>query len=487
MSNPIAIPGTVVPIGSLTSPGGAQGVGGIATTTAAFTVPPVGSTATVTVTSTSWAMVGEFVYVAGAGGSGQGAALQITAISGSQFTLLNPQPPPAIPLASSSQPGLLNQLSGNTTDFVDGTNNCQNLGSAIQPTIWSARLRSFNAAGNPTFECDQRNVGNTVAAANGQIIDRWWLSKGGTLAVSAGQQAGSVLLPNTNFQISRNFFRVTLTTQEAVLAASDFLQILQYVEGPSFRELQTDVHSLQVLVRSSVVGLVFGISLRDQASAHSLVGSATISAANTWTLLSLPNLSLWTSSATFSSAPGINAYQLAICLAAGSTYTASSNGVWLASNSIGAVGQSNFAASPVNSTFDIAFVQHEPGAVCTTPIDCPFTQNYDECLKYYQKSYDYAVKPGSNNSNGAITWVSPNGSFVQQCLPIRFHKPMAKDPAMYTYGTDGTSNAVTVGSTPYGVSSYYNVGMSGFGGWVLGSAAPSLSFCAAHYTADSGW
>src|SRR4029077_774664 len=41
-----------------------------------------------------------------------------------------------IVLAGSTTKGLLNQLSGNTTDFVDGTNACQNLVTAIDPEIW---------------------------------------------------------------------------------------------------------------------------------------------------------------------------------------------------------------------------------------------------------------------------------------------------------------------------------------------------------------
>src|SRR4029077_7860842 len=80
--------------------------------------------------------------------------------------------------ASASTAGLLKQLSGNTTDFVDVTNTCQNLVTAIQPTIWSARLRSFNAIGNPTFEVSQRNAGNSVSnpSSGAFVIDRWQIT-----------------------------------------------------------------------------------------------------------------------------------------------------------------------------------------------------------------------------------------------------------------------------------------------------------------------
>src|ERR1700746_2445782 len=94
-----AVPGTVVPVGSLASPGGAQGISGsgaVTTTVGSFTVPAVGATTPVTVVDAFWITQGQMVYVAGAGGTNLSGALQVTAINGNQLTLLNPTPPPAI-------------------------------------------------------------------------------------------------------------------------------------------------------------------------------------------------------------------------------------------------------------------------------------------------------------------------------------------------------------------------------------------------------
>jgi len=66
----------------------------------------VGSTVVVTVNDASWAAIGEWVWVAGAGGSGQAGALQITAISGNQLTLLNSASTPA-PLSDAPSDGNL--------------------------------------------------------------------------------------------------------------------------------------------------------------------------------------------------------------------------------------------------------------------------------------------------------------------------------------------------------------------------------------------
>ena len=359
--------------------------------------------------------------------------------------------------------------------------------------IWATRLRSFNAVGNPSFEVDQRNVGNVVAApVTGALIqDRWAIQKVGTLVASSGRQtaaASEVLVPGTNFAISRNFHRITLTTAQASLGVSDNLMLYTQIEGPQFRELQYDVHSVSLLVRSNVAGLKFGLSIRDPVTVTtSLVKLCTIPSAGTWTLIPLANLPVFPSG-NFSTAPGVLGYLLGICLAAGTTLTAPANDTWQNGNFIGAVGQSNFAASSLGSTLDIAFVQHEPGAICTTLMDKPFTQNYDECLRYYQKSYDYDVALATISSLGNTPMINAGGFAAG---PIKFHKPMAKTPTMTAYDpSTGGINAVrdTNGNVDRVVTGFQSVGKAGFQGIaVTGATAVVGTFCLLHYIADTGW
>jgi hypothetical protein len=108
---------------------GTNGLDSVTTTSASFTVPAVGATVTVNVANASWITLGQMVYVQGAGGTNLSGALQVTGISGNQLTLLNPNPPPAIPNASTAGPGLLATLSGNVTDYVGGDNICHSIAS----------------------------------------------------------------------------------------------------------------------------------------------------------------------------------------------------------------------------------------------------------------------------------------------------------------------------------------------------------------------
>jgi len=497
MANPVAVPGTNVPAGAGVSPGGATGLTGstgpaganaATTNTIAFTVPAVGNTVGITVADASWMMLNEYVYVNNAGGSGLAGAMQITAIAGNNVTLLNPAPAPAIPLASSAGAGLLAQTSNLTTDYVDGTNTCRDLTSA--PAITLMRLRSFNAIGNPNFEVDQRNCGTSVAFTGGIFgPDRWKYSKVGTLTATGQQQGANVLVPNTNFCITQNFCRITLTTQQASLGATDYLIVYQQSEGPYWRELSQDVNSLTVLVRSSVTG-TFGVFISDRVFNNSLCKLVTISSANTWTLVQFPNLPIWPAGGFFNLAPGTPSYQLGICLAAGTTYTASANNVWVAGNNIfGANGQSNFAASVVNSTFDIGFIQHEPGPNCTQLIDKPFSQNYYECLRYYQKSLPYG-SPFPNTPWEVVGMALISNSTVRSL--IRFRPQMAKAPTMSYANNSGVAGQVYV----EGNTTNYNVSTSAVtdsGVWTITLASavaaslPNGQQVLGAWAADTGW
>jgi hypothetical protein len=358
--------------------------------------------------------------------------------------------------------------------------------------IWSTRLRSFNAIGNPNFEMDQRNIGNVVAApATGTLIqDRWAIQKAGTLVASSGRQtaaASEVLVPGTNFAISRNFHRLTMTTAQASLGASDNLMLFTQIEGPQFRELQYDVHSISLLVRTSVAGLNFGLSVQDPATTtKSLVKLCTVPASNTWTLIALPNLPVFPSG-NFSTVPGVLGYLLGICLAAGATMIAPANDTWQNGNFIGAVGQSNFAAGSA-STFDIAFVQHEPGPVCSTFIDKPFSANYDECLQHFQKSYDYATIPGTVTNNGIVMGPVFAGNPPQLWTP--FKKRMSKVPSVFAYSpSTGAGNNVRDGTAGIdrATSSPWFPGENGFSGFGTASTNAANAIYNFHWVAGTGW
>lgn len=369
------------------------------------------------------------------------------------------------------------------------------VGASMGPQITAVRLRSFNAIGNPTFEVDQRNVGNAVAnPANGTLIcDGWGVTKATATLTYTAQRitpVSPVTLPGTSFAITNGYLRLTLNGQQASLAAGDAWSMRQAVEGPRFRELSSDVHSISLLVRSSVSPLNFGVALRDVGLTRSLVKLCNYSAAvNTWALIQLPNLPVWSGGATWSMAPGIQAYWLDICLGAGTSGTTPANDTWQTGNFIGALGQDNFASKTVGSTFDVAFAQHEPGATATTPMDLDFVTGLDRCLRYYEKSAPYGVLANAIQSLGNLNiWSIAAAS--QLVGRVSFKKVMAKAPAVTLYSTtSGTVSTVrnVTGSADLTVSSVFGISDGGFDGYGLSSAPAVNQNLQANYVADTGW
>jgi hypothetical protein len=349
--------------------------------------------------------------------------------------------------------------------------------------------------GNCNFEVTQRNCGaNLVNPGSGiWIEDRYHYIKNGSanvnLQVGSNVFPNAIVVPGTNFQITRNYLMIT--NQAVVsLAAGDYCAIRQYPEGPVFRELANDVHSFSILARSNVAGLSFGLTLTDPTGTRSLAKLCTVSAANTFQLITLPNLPIWPTSGTFSIAPGSQGYTIVICLAAGSTYIASANDTWQNANTLGAVGQSNFCGQPIGTNLQLFFLQHEPGPVCTTPIDCPYSQNLHECLRYYHKTFQYSTVPGSSTGLGGnlnLTMISnPSWGLTSYGFP----RPMAKQPTGTAYdANNGVINSIWLwnsASTHIGVSSVAcsdkDLSMV-----QVATAQTVPAILQGHFTFDSGW
>jgi len=258
------------------------------------------------------------------------------------------------------------------------------------------------------------------------------------------------------------------------------------VEGPLMRELLGDVHSISILAYCDSA-ISFAVSLYDGGT-HCWVSPLLNLPAATWALLTLPNIPLWLPAGNWTVNPGAIGYQLRICLGCGSTYQAPSTG-WQNGNFLAPAGVTNFLSLASGKNFILGFVQHEPGPNCTALIDKPFSQNLDECLRYFQKTYDYASAIGTGTSNGCVLGADAAVSAVIQGL--KFPKIMAKPPSMTAYNHQtGAANSIydTNGGVARTVTGFGSVGTGAFNTVVAtGIVASPSNFCYIHYTADTGW
>ena len=209
--------------------------------------------------------------------------------------------------------------------------------------------------------------------------------------------------------------------------------------------------------------------------------------ASTWTLIQLPNIPKPTSGV-FNNAPGVVGYGLRIYLACGSSYIAPAVDTWQTGNFLGAPGMSNWAASPVNSNFYVAFVQHEPGPLCTTLMDKPFSQNLDECLRYYQKSYPYVTAVGAVGNPGQKTLIA-TGAITSAFGPIIFPKVMATTPTVTLYnGNTGEAGSVRDNNgTDHASATASSPSDSGFTNINFSTATAGVMPVYFQYIVDTGW
>jgi hypothetical protein len=318
----------------------------------------------------------------------------------------------------------------------------------------------------------------------------------GSFTFTFARQSGLVLIPATSFAITGNYLRFTLTGQ-AAMAAADYITIYATIEGNRLRELISDVHSIGLLVRSSVGPLKFGVALRNigdggsapQQTWRSLCKLATISTANVWTVIQLPNLPFFDSSTTWNTAPGTYGYEILITPDCGTTYTAPANDSWQQGNFYGAVGQDHFAAiAPVNSTFDLAFVQHEPGPLCTQFIDLPFGPNLRSCQRYLAKSWGYSsATPAADGNWRHLGTLVPSSTTVRSFAP--FPVEMAKVPTVTVYDNAGNGNSIYVDYIGQSPVSTINVLKTGIQNIILASASAQTTpvTVLGNWLADTGW
>ena len=189
-------------VGGSTGPVGPAGLNAwTLVTNASFTVPAYGASVTINTGDTSWLALNEWVYVDDASGAGVAGQLVVTAKTPSTVTLLNPNPTvvTAIPLADTTQDGLLRKLSGSSGDYVDGTNHCRALplvvatAPGLAPSPNSLPLQGFytNSAGVPAwYTQDFVNVvlfgADPTGAVDSTTAIQAACNKGGTVFFPAG-------------------------------------------------------------------------------------------------------------------------------------------------------------------------------------------------------------------------------------------------------------------------------------------------------------
>jgi len=139
-----------------------------------------------------------------------------------------------------------------------------------------------------------------------------------------------------------------------------------------------------------------------------------------------------------------------------------------------------------SGTFDIAQVQLEEGPVATAFEQRHLGQELALCQRYYEKSYDLTVNPGTATVYGSyIHQVFVTTNYPTWQVPFKITKRSAPTIAMYSDTTGTVAKAYDSAATADRSVLSAQIGHSGFVGYVDNISTPAITNMRFHWTADA--
>jgi len=336
---------------------------------------------------------------------------------------------------------------------IDGSNGITQAGEFNSDSSFGFKNRIINGA----MVIDQRNAGASVNPTDGQYgIDRWILFTSQASKYTAQQNAGSVT-PPAGFT---NYLGITSSSAYSI-TSSDYFIVEQKLEGFNVADLNwgsadAKTVTLSFWVRSSLTG-TFGGVLKNSAGNRSYPFTYTISAANTWEYETITIVGDTTGTWLTTNGTGI---RLQFGLGVGSTYSGTA-GAWAAAGHASATGATSVVGTN-GATWYITGVQLEVGSTATSFDYRPYTTELQLCQRYYCKTYNISVVPGTVDSNGSVGG-SGTGNLYRPIVHWSYPVQMRATPTITLYspstGTSGKARDDNAGTDLD--ASAYRTGTSG--------------------------
>ena len=228
------------------------------------------------------------------------------------------------------------------------------------------------------------------------FVDRFRTGGQATSAVFTTSQSTDV--PNNNIA---NSARLTVTTADTAIAATDILAMVQPIEGYNIKDLFGNTFTLSFWVRSSKTG-IHCVAFTNAGPDRSYVVEYTISVANTWEYKTITVSGGLTTAGSWDLATGTG-ISLRFALMAGSSFQTTA-GAWNTGNFFATSNQVN-CLDTIGNIFAITGVQLEVGPVATPFEQRPYGMELALCQRYYYRATASAVNSVFGNGwvDGANT------------------------------------------------------------------------------------
>jgi len=268
--------------------------------------------------------------------------------------------------------GTLTNCTGLPTSALTGSISEANGGTGTTTGYYGFKNRIINGG----QVINQRNA--TVTTASTYVTDRWQVDNLTTSGAVSFAQNSTAPAGFTNS------LKITVTTADAAVAASDIVEFRQWIEGYntadfSFGSASAGTFTVSFWVNSSVTG-TYGVSFRNSASDRVYVSTYTISAANTWEQKTITVAGDTTGTWLTDNGRGLG---ITFCVMGGSNFQGTA-GAWGATNNRTTSAQANLLAT-ISNTFYITGVQLEKGSTATSFDYRPYGTELALCQRYFQK------------------------------------------------------------------------------------------------------
>ena len=323
-------------------------------------------------------------------------------------------------------------------------------GAAASPYVLKNRII------NGDMRIDQRNAGASVTASTtgAYALDRWYLEEATDGAATVQQVSDGP----TGFT---NSLKVTVTSTDTSIGASQYFEVDQNIEGFNTADLSFGTASASTItisfwVKSSLTG-TFGGSIRNSAANRSYPFSYTISSANTWEQKTV-TITGDTSGTWIGATNGIG-LRLTFALAAGSSLSGTVN-TWAGANLLAPTGSTNLMGT-ASATWQVTGVQLEIGTSATPFERRLYGQELINCQRYFEL-ISMTGMTGTAGSNRVA--LSRPYVVVKRASPtVAFFSGSNSDFNIFRPGFEAPNSAVSVVAS-LGDASSFIIELSTFSG-----------------------
>lgn len=337
---------------------------------------------------------------------------------------------------------------------------------------------------NGDFEIHQRAISAATMTSGTYRFDRWeWIENcDASIAMVRGATVPTLAQSGN---LSGNSGGIDTTVGDATIAAGQYACLQQKIEGYNLRSLWGKECTLSFWHRHYDAG-TYSICLRSGSDDASYIMEYTQTVADIWEKATL-TFTLDDTIGTWDYDDGVGV-KVGFPLASGSTFTTSTLDTWVSGNYLASTNQVN-AISAAASVSRLSQVKLELGPVATLFVPRPIQEELALCQRYYQKSYQMDVDPGSATTVGSsicepmstLTRASiQNGAFAVQ---------MVGTPTITMYDQLGTVDTVSDynnSANTYTVSSVAGKSARVVGTYLVTSGNMLADIeVLAHFTADA--